>query len=88
MVALPYGMRTVYYSDGSEAQIANTIRRHTYSMIIAMFEEYLKENELYDVVKLSPSVMRKILDFCSAHRQTSMHCVDYFEANGKKVILN
>ncbi|EGT48876.1 hypothetical protein CAEBREN_14970 [Caenorhabditis brenneri] len=83
MIGLPHGVRNVKKSDGSRMEIPDSIRQQSATEVIQMWINVCKENG-DDHLLLSPSIMYKILDVCSAKKRESSTCVDYFIAYGSE----
>jgi hypothetical protein len=86
LVDLPYGTRKTKTSQGETIELPSTIRLHRNSEILRLYETYLKEIGK-EYLMLSRSTMLRILEACSAYRQKSMQCVDYYIADGFEVII-
>lgn len=81
---LPSAHIKVKAPDGTKTTIPAVMRRFHDSEVIDMFEKHCQEDG-YESCVLSEYVMRSILKVCSAKKQKSLQCVDYFLAYGQEV---
>lgn len=85
MITLPYGEKTLTFSNGKKMSIPNKMRIMSHSEIVRTFTGKMTEEGKKDML-LPESEMYAVLAKCYATPSKNLACVDYYVAAGLEVI--
>lgn len=79
---LPFGLKTLKLSSGTEITIPNVVRSTIPAHIVKQYKSYCNDTGFQS--PLSRSSLYRVLKVCAASNRTSLQGLDYFTSDGAK----